>query len=540
MANVKITDLAALTNPASTDVLPIVDVGADVTKKISIADLLENAGSGTESAPGIAFDGDSNTGIYHPGPDQLAISTNGTGRLFIDNVGRVGLGNASSPVDDLHILSVNPAIVLEESDAGTDEKYWRTRVDNSAYIFEGLTDAFGSPSFWLRVFRATNSEQIDNIQFATSGNERLRIASDGKLGLGTSSPVSSLHIADSNPQVRVQDTDGTNQTGIFYKNGAATTFYSQDGTSNGSFLWVQNNGTTSTTSMVLSSSGNLGIGTTSPSQLLEINGGNVLVESSAGNNITLSTLVGNGNDSTLVFKKARGGASPAQIVASDDLGAIQWQGYDGSSYNEAAKITCKSSTNTGDFDAALIYEANEQVFRVPGSETARIDSSGRLLAGTSSAFTGFNGGLIAPFVQIAGDSNNTSFVGFIRTDNSAAGSAINFAKSRSTSYAIVQEDDELGRLDFQGADGTNLTVGARIAAFVDGTPGADDMPGRLVFSVTADGASSPTEAMRIKNTRVINFSNAPVYADNAAAKTGGLVDGDVYRTSTGDLKIVYT
>ena len=46
--------------------------------------------------------------------------------------------------------------------------------------------------------------------------------------------------------------------------------------------------------------------------------------------------------------------------------------------------------------------------------------------------------------------------------------------------------------------------------------------------------------MRIKNDGTINFSNVAVYADNAAAKTGGLVDGDVYRTSTGDLKIVYT
>jgi hypothetical protein len=36
-----------------------------------------------------------------------------------------------------------------------------------------------------------------------------------------------------------------------------------------------------------------------------------------------------------------------------------------------------------------------------------------------------------------------------------------------------------------------------IEARVDGTPGANDMPGRLVFSTTADGASSPTERMRI-------------------------------------------
>jgi hypothetical protein len=38
----------------------------------------------------------------------------------------------------------------------------------------------------------------------------------------------------------------------------------------------------------------------------------------------------------------------------------------------------------------------------------------------------------------------------------------------------------------------------------------------------------------------INLLNLPTYADNAAAKTGGLSDGDVYRTSTGDLKVVYT
>ena len=40
-------------------------------------------------------------------------------------------------------------------------------------------------------------------------------------------------------------------------------------------------------------------------------------------------------------------------------------------------------------------------------------------------------------------------------------------------------------------------MAARIDCRVDGTPGANDMPGRLVFSTTADGASSPTERMRI-------------------------------------------
>jgi len=48
MANIKITDLNAYTDPKSTDVLPVVDVTNDLTKKVSIADLMENAGSGTK------------------------------------------------------------------------------------------------------------------------------------------------------------------------------------------------------------------------------------------------------------------------------------------------------------------------------------------------------------------------------------------------------------------------------------------------------------------------------------------------------------
>ena len=75
------------------------------------------------------------------------------------------------------------------------------------------------------------------------------------------------------------------------------------------------------------------------------------------------------------------------------------------------------------------------------------------------------------------------------------------AKSRNTaigSRTIVPDGDFLGTIRFCGDDGVDLdSIGAQISAQVDGTPGADDMPGRLVFSTTADGASSPTERLRI-------------------------------------------
>lgn len=98
MANVKITDLNQDTNPASTDVLPFVSISSDETKKVTIADLLENAGDGSAATPGFSFDSDKDTGIYRPGADQLAISTGGTERARITSDGYVRLASGSGGI----------------------------------------------------------------------------------------------------------------------------------------------------------------------------------------------------------------------------------------------------------------------------------------------------------------------------------------------------------------------------------------------------------------------------------------------------------
>ncbi len=67
------------------------------------------------------------------------------------------------------------------------------------------------------------------------------------------------------------------------------------------------------------------------------------------------------------------------------------------------------------------------------------------------------------------------------------------------SYTIVQSGDGLGTVTFDGADGNEFVTAAMIQAHVDGTPGDNDMPGRLTFATTADGASAPTERMRINS-----------------------------------------
>ena len=141
-----------------------------------------------------------------------------------------------------------------------------------------------------------------------------------------------------------------------------------------------------------------------------------------------------------------------------------------------------------DNDALLAY--------VDGSERLRVDSGGRLLLGTTSdtAPGGFNAK-----IQTA----STSFDGSIslrRDSNNTGAQSLVFGKSRGSlnGNTIVQDGDTLGTIDFYGADGTDLnTAAAQILAAVDGSPGSNDMPGRIVFSTTADGASSVTERARI-------------------------------------------
>ncbi|NIP26036.1 MAG: DUF2190 family protein [Phycisphaerae bacterium] len=69
-----------------------------------------------------------------------------------------------------------------------------------------------------------------------------------------------------------------------------------------------------------------------------------------------------------------------------------------------------------------------------------------------------------------------------------------FQKSRG---AIVQDNDDLGKIDFQGNNGTTYDSAAQIVAEVNGTPGATtDMPGRLVILCTPDGSATPGEVVR--------------------------------------------
>jgi len=392
--------------------------------------------NGSASAPSIYFkDSGTDTGIYSPGADQVAISTAGTGRLFVDSSGRVGLGT-SSPAEVLHLG--------------------------------------GSAAQNIRINGNTNAMYLGAV--------------------GDTTQVA----------VNRRPTDGT-----IPNSARGTAFINVNGLSTGGSIELATStaaNTGATTAVTIDSSQRVGIGTTAPLSALDV-------------------------------ASARAATVEAAIFGTVGTGVV----------GDVARVLIRNVNTLGGQNqgvgiggvlaASASNEAHLTFYSNPGSgvtERARIDSSGRLLVGTSSARGGWynsSGTSISPVIQTDGTSFNTSSLALSHNENSAGEAArILLGKSRGTtagSFTVVQNDDDLGAITFQGADGTNFVEGAHIKALVDGAPGADDLPTRLVFATTADGASGPTERMRItsagKLTHTCNSNTDAVYLENTNASFGNVV-----------------
>jgi hypothetical protein len=171
----------------------------------------------------------------------------------------------------------------------------------------------------------------------------------------------------------------------------------------------------------------------------------------------------------------------------------------GSSTGDALRIT---QTGTGN---ALLVEDSAN----PDSSPFVIDANGNVISGYTTALTSLSG--ITPSIQVAGANLSSSSIGAFNYSNTANGAFLTFAKSRNGSIGsetVVQSGDNLLTIRAYGSDGVAPIQAAQIRVEVDGTPGTNDMPGRLVFSTTADGASTPTERVRITSAGKTGFATA--------------------------------
>ena len=125
--------------------------------------------AGSAAAPGLAIDGDSNTGIYSPGADQVAVATNGAGRLFVNASGNVGIGTTS------------PGVNLQVQN---DSSFSLIRVVASSGNVAGIDfgDAADTDTAGVRYDNVS-----DSMAFRVNASERGRFDASGRLLVGTSS-----------------------------------------------------------------------------------------------------------------------------------------------------------------------------------------------------------------------------------------------------------------------------------------------------------------------------------------------------------------
>ena len=183
-----------------------------------------------------------------------------------------------------------------------------------------------------------------------------------------------------------------------------------------------------------------------------------------------------------------------------------------------------SIIHSGD-NSKIRFPANDTIsFETSGNEGVRIDAGGRLLVGTNTART-FGGGEYA-HLQVEGTTQSGAQITITRNTNDTYSSNLSLVKTRGTSdgaVTTVQDDDNLGTIQFRGADGSDVfAVASSIHSEVDGSPSdGTDMPGALVFATTADGAASPTERMRIASNGKIHMN----YADGNGADRLNIMGG---------------
>lgn len=138
-------------------------------------------------------------------------------------------------------------------------------------------------------------------------------------------------------------------------------------------------------------------------------------------------------------------------------------------------------------------------------------------------------------VQVLGTARADAGLAIGIFEASANGAQLYLFKSRHAtigSKTIVVDDDILGEIRFLGDDGADYnSTAAAIKGEVDGTPGSNDMPGRLGFYTTAGGSASAVEKWRITTVGCLtSLAAAPANAataDGGIIATGGLAFTDV-------------
>jgi hypothetical protein len=465
------------------------------------------------NAPYITFeDKDNNQDWQLQATAWFAIrdQTSNAERLRIDSSGRVGIASGSQ---DLSVFNANGSqdlVVYSKGTSGLNAHAGITLLGQSTTASQcsiSFADGTGGAQRYAGSIDYFHSN--DSMSFRTgSVGSRMVIDSSGNVGIGTTSPTEKLHVAGNailkgtNSYIGLQNASGTS-TGYIQGQSGFLVIAGGSGSSNTIAFYPQN-----TEAMRIDSSGRLLVGTTTAGY----SGADEFTIASSGSTgmsiRSTSSTVG-----AIYFADGTTTTQNYQGIIQYKHSNDSLQFYTNYAGNSSARMEIDSSGNlqvpTGQFTVGTTASTGLQfindgtfgtlnsiplVFRTVSGERMRIDTSGRLLVGTSTNF----------------DSS---------ANIQAQGNGLALKRD------ITDSGVNNGLISFYS--GAGLT--AYIYGLNDGVQSTGDTPGALVFATTADGASSPTVRMRIANngdtffTKTSDVFNTPGFRIAAS----GLIEATV-------------
>jgi hypothetical protein len=487
IANNKLVNSAITINGSSTSLGGSVNVG-------TVTSVAATAGTGI-SVSGSPITGSGTLSITNTAPDQTVVLTAGTGI------------STSGTYPNFTITNTSPSLGGDVVGAASSTDNAITRfngttgklIQNSAVIIDDTNNVTGVNSL-----TATTLVVNDNATLGSSNTDSLAVNARISTDL---EPVTN--------NARDIGTNGRNwRDGFFGRNLQTVNFSSTGSTTLGDATadLITANGRFNT-DLVPSTDNARDLGTSALkwkqvyATTFTENGSPVVVQTDIGtapNEIPLNQYLGN-----LAYQDAANIAGNVGIggAVTATSGVIN-----ANTTTDALRITQLGTGN------ALLVEDSAN----PDATPFVVNASGQVITGyTSATITSNYSGLSNSFPssQQHGTSLGTSAQSINIWDSGSTANTgqLLFSKSKSSTIgtnAAVVSGDFLGAIAFNGADGTNFIPAANIVAAVDGTPDTNDMPGRLIFSTTADGASSPTERMRIDSAGKVGIGSSALGGQN--------------------------
>jgi hypothetical protein len=314
--------------------------------------------------------------------DSLTLSTNDTERMRIDSSGNVGIGT-SSPASKLDINGDGTILRLDGT-ANTSRTLLLRNVGGSA---EGVIQTDGNMHF-------LQEDASKYMRFSTANTERMRIDSNGNVGIGESNPATDLHITNSGSTQLLLESGSSSQGFLLFGDASDLNVGSVSYNHSNNSMSFE---TDDTERMRIDSTGRLGLGTNAPDVKLDI------VDTAA--------------DVQMRVYKFDGTNNTRLTLTADDSGA---------------KIHYRDATNGG----ALRFNNN-------AGEMARFDASGNLLVGKTSAGSDTVGFQVLSTGKIAATVSGDETARFNRTTSD--GDIVEFRKDDTTvgSIGAVSSDLEI-------------------------------------------------------------------------------------------------